>query len=218
MIRRLVRHPIFPFAAPFAAYVLILSANKAHPHAVYLTYPLMVFLVGWLLAYLWNRLPEIKFARPWASVALGAAGTALWIGLYPWLGRSNPSPEEGFNPWIFEGTGIPIGLIAFRMLGTAVIVPIMEEVFWRGFLQRYLIREDFESVELGTYSHLSFWGVTGMFVLAHADQWGVALIWGAMAGYWFIRTRSLGDVILLHAVTNLLLGIYVLATGRWYFW
>jgi membrane protease YdiL (CAAX protease family) len=57
-----------------------------------------------------------------------------------------------------------------------------------------------------------------MFVLAHADQWGVALLWGSMAGYWFIRTRALGDIILLHAVTNLALGIYVLATGRWYFW
>lgn len=218
MITRWVRHTVFPYVAPFAGYVLILSANSIHPQAVYLTYPVMVLAVGGLLVYLRDRLPKLQLTRPWMSVGLGAIGTALWVGFYPWLGRTHPSPGEGFNPWIFEGAGIQWGLITLRLFGSAVIVPVMEEVFWRGFLQRFLIKNNFQSVELGTYTHFSFWGVTGMFVLAHLDQWGVALLWGAMAGYWFIRTRSLGDVILLHAVTNLLLGTYVLATGRWYFW
>jgi CAAX prenyl protease-like protein len=218
MIRRLVHHPVFPYAAPFVAYILLLSPNALHPHAVFALYPLMVFGVGLLLAYVWNRLPEFRLTRPLASVVLGLCGALLWIGLYPWLGRTDPDPNAGFNPRLFEDTGIQIGLIAFRLLGSVIVVPLMEEIFWRGFLQRMLVRHEFEEVELGTYTHLSFWGTTGMFVLAHADQWGVALLWGAMAGYWFIRTRALGDIILLHAVTNLALGIYVLATGRWYFW
>lgn len=218
MFRRLASHPLFPYAAPFAAYLLILSANQIHPHAVYLTYPIMVFVVGILLAAQWHRWPEIRFRRPVASVALGLAGFVLWVGLYPWLGRTNPDPASGFNPRLFEGATLQWGLIAFRMVGATLIVPIMEEVFWRGGLQRLLVREDFESVPLGTYTHLSFWGTTGMFVLAHADQPGVALLWGILAGAWFIRTKSLGDVILLHATTNFLLGVYVIATGRWYFW
>jgi CAAX prenyl protease-like protein len=214
----MTRHPLFPYAAPFVAYLLLLSANGLHPHAVYLTYPLMVFLVGWLLLFGWNRLPEIRFKHPILSIALGLVGTVLWVGLYPWLGRENPDPQTGFNPRLFESTGIQIGLIAFRLAGSTLIVPVMEEIFWRGFLQRTLIQENFEDVPLGTYTHLSFWGTTGAFVLAHADQWGVALLWGTMASLWFIRTKSLGDVILLHAVTNLALGIYVLSTGSWYFW
>lgn len=214
----LTRHPIFPYAAPFAAYLLLLSANGLHRDAVYIVYPIMVFTVGLLLAYGWNRLPEIRFTRPALSVLLGLLGCVIWVGLYPWLGRTDPAAGAGFNPAKFESAEIQWGLIAFRLAGTALIVPLMEEVFWRGFLQRYFIKDDFLSVPLGTYSHLSFWGVTGMFVLAHFDQWGVALLWGLLAGWWFVRTRSLGDVILLHATTNLALGIYVLVTKQWFFW
>jgi uncharacterized protein len=214
----LQRHSMFPYVAPFAAYVLLLAANGLHPHAVYLTYPVMVFCVGLLLAYVWNRLPEIRFTRPLPSIVLGVVGAALWIGLYPWLGKTHPVPGSGFNPRLFEGEMLQWGLILFRMAGAVLVVPVMEEVFWRGFLQRYFVKEDFQSVPLGKFTHPSFWGVTLMFVLAHFDQWGVALLWGAMAGLWFIRTKSLGDVILLHAVTNLILGLYVLNTGRWYFW
>jgi hypothetical protein len=218
MLSSLVRHPVFPYATPFALFMAVLAINSRFKDAVYVTYPLMVFMVGLAIAYLWNRMPPFKTVRPAGSIALGLIGAALWIGLYPYLGRTNPDPAAGFNPRIFESPEIQWGLIAFRMAGFVLIVPIMEEVFWRGFLQRFLIKDDFETVGLGAYSHFSFWGTTAMFVLAHADQWGVALLWGAMAGAWFVRTKGLGDIILLHATTNLALGIYVVATQKWYFW
>jgi membrane protease YdiL (CAAX protease family) len=56
-----------------------------------------------------------------------------------------------------------------------------------------------------------------MFMFAHAEL-GVAFLTGVIYGFWFVRTKSLGSVMLAHAVTNLLLGGYVLATGRWYLW
>ncbi|MDX6767217.1 MAG: CAAX prenyl protease-related protein [Candidatus Methylacidiphilales bacterium] len=217
-MKDLIRHPIFPFAAPFVLFMLLLAARDLHEHAVYLTYPITVFAVGLTIGYIWHRLPPVRFTRPLASTLLGLAGTVLWVGLYPWLGKSNPDPSEGFNPGLFESTAIQWGLIAFRMAGFVLVVPIMEEIFWRGFLQRFLVNEDFEKVDLGHFTLFSFAATTGMFVLAHADQWGVALLWGTLAGWWFIRTKSLGDVILLHAVTNLALGIYVLVTKKWYFW
>lgn len=217
-MKGLLRHPIVAYAAPFVLFMLMLAGKELHPHAIYIAYPVMVFVVGLSLAYFWNRLPEFKISRPVGSIALGLLGLVIWVGLYPWLGKAQTDLTGGFNPRIFESPAIQWGLIAFRMAGFVLIVPIMEEIFWRGFLQRYLVKEHFESVDLGTYTPLSFWATTGMFVLAHADQWGVALVWGVLAGWWFIRTKSLGDIILLHATTNLALGIYVLATGRWYFW
>lgn len=213
-----IHHPIFPYAAPFVLFMVMLASKGLHEHAVYVAYPVMVFVVALTLGWVWSRLPEFKVSRPWASIGLGLLGTVLWIGLYPWLGQTDPDPAKGFNPHLFESPAIQWGLIAFRMAGFVLIVPIMEEVFWRGFLQRYLVKEDFEQAPLGAYTHLSFWATTGMFVLAHANQWGVSLLWGTLAGFWFIRTKTLGDVILLHATTNLALGLYVIVTQRWYFW
>jgi CAAX prenyl protease-like protein len=217
-MKDLIRDPLFPYVAPFVLFMLMLASKDLHEHAVYISYPLMVFIVGLTIAYVWNRLPEFKIANPLGSIGLGLAGTVLWIGLYPWLGQTDPDPASGFNPEIFESSAIQWGLILFRMAGFVLIVPIMEEVFWRGFLQRYLVKEEFESVSLGTFTPFSFCATTGMFVLAHANQWGVALLWGILAGVWFVRTKCLGDVILLHAVTNFALGVYVIVTKKWYFW
>lgn len=215
---RLTSHPAYPYAVPFAAYVVLLAANGLHPRAVYLTYPLMVITVGFFLIRLRGQWPKIHCPHPLASVWLGGMGVLIWVGLYPWLGKTHPDTASGFNPFLFDTIALQWSLVAVRLLGATLIVPVMEEVFWRGLVQRYLVREDFQNVALGTYTHLSFFGTTALFVLAHADQWGVALLWGLLAGWWFVRTRSLGNVIVLHATTNFLLGLYVLATGRWYFW
>jgi CAAX prenyl protease-like protein len=217
-MKRVWNHPVFPYAAPFSGFMVMLVINKVDPRAVYITYPLMVLVVGWLIGANLKRLPSLMPSRFWPSVLLGILGTFLWVGLYPWLSEVEADPAQGFNPTLFEQQDIQWGLIFFRLLGFALIVPVMEEIFWRGFLMRYLNKEDFESVPLGTYTAMSFWVTTALLVSAHLDEWGVALLWGTMAGWWFIRTRNVGNVIVLHAVTNLLIGIYVVATGKWYFW
>jgi uncharacterized protein len=213
------QHRAYPYVAPFAVYVLLLmGARWIHADAKYAVYPVMVVWVGGMLLRGARKLPSLACKAPLASVGWGLLGAVLWIAPYPWLSSVGPGSTTGFNPAIFENREIQAGLVAMRLIGAVLVVPWMEEVFWRGFLMRHLIREDFESVPLGTYGHLSFWGTTALFVLAHLDQAGVALIFGLLAGAWFLRTRSLGDVVLLHAVTNLALGAYVLATRSWYFW
>ena len=214
----MIRHPAFPYVAPFAAFMLMLVINSLDSRAIYITYPIMVLGVGLLIACHLRKLPPLFPNRAPASIGLGLLGAVLWVGLYPWLSSVKPDSVPGFNPSLFEDRDIRWGLLFFRMFGFSLIVPIMEEIFWRGFLMRCLIKDDFESVRLGTYTHLSFWATTGLFVAAHTDEWGVALLWGTMAGGWFVHTKNLGNIILLHAVTNFTLGIYVLATEKWYFW
>ena len=109
--------------------------------------------------------------------------------------------------------------LGVRLLRLIVVVPLLEELFWRGFLLRYLIREDFTKVPVGEFSWLSFGVVTAGFVFEHSfADWPAALLTGALYNIVAYRTRSLSSCVLVHAVTNALLGVYVLRTGQWGFW
>ena len=107
---------------------------------------------------------------------------------------------------------------ALRILRTAILVPIVEELFWRGWLMRWLIHHDVNKVALGAYSAASFWIVALLFAAEHGPYWDVGLISGVIFNAWMIRTRSLGDLIFSHAVANGCLCAYVLATAKWEYW
>jgi CAAX prenyl protease-like protein len=223
-MRRIWEHPGFPFVGPFALFMGFLAfAQTLHPHAIYGVYPLQTLVVGLVLLALLPRLPTLKPAAPLASVGIGVLVFVLWVGLDPYLPTQEMIPwigkprGEGFNPYLFEDRQIRWGLIFFRILGSAAVVPVMEELFWRGFVMRYLISENWREQAFGRYQPLSFWVTTLLFASVHF-QITLAILAGILYGGWFVRTRSLGSVMLAHAVTNLLLGVYVVATGRWYFW
>jgi CAAX prenyl protease-like protein len=98
-----------------------------------------------------------------------------------------------------------------------LVVPLMEELFWRSFLLRYLIDQNFESVPVGSFTWPSFLVTTVLFGLEH--HFLVAgMLAGAIYSLLLYRTRSLAQCVLAHAVTNLALAGYVLYTGNWYFW
>src|ERR1022692_4247599 len=133
--------------------------------------------------------------------------------------------------WLFHNgiTGIarsslPVHLksnpffITVRVLESAILVPVLEELFWRGWLMRWVIRPDFESVPLGQYTALSFWAVALLFATEHGPYWEVGLIAGVSYNWWLVRTRNLADCMLAHAVTNALLAGYVLVFDQWQYW
>lgn len=94
----------------------------------------------------------------------------------------------------------------------------MEEYFWRDFLWRMVIApNDFKLAKIGEWDWKAFAIVTLAFASVHI-QWMTAIVWGAMIAALLVRTKSLGPCIIAHAVTNLLLGIYVLCTHDWAFW
>lgn len=158
------------------------------------------------------------------SLLVGAAVFAAWIApdlLFPgyrehWLfsnvvtglagpGLRQEAPGEG-----------PVLLL--RSVRAAVIVPVVEELFWRAWLMRWLISHDFGNVPLGAYSAQAFWVVAALFASEHGPYWDVGLAAGAAYNWWMVRTRSLGDLILTHGVTNACLSIYIVAAGRWEYW
>jgi len=104
-----------------------------------------------------------------------------------------------------------------RLLGAAVVAPVMEELFWRSFLMRYLTNRDFRSVPMGSLTRYSFLAVAVLFALEH-HRIVEGVVAGLLYGLLVVRQKKLVGAILAHGITNLGLGIYVIATGRWMFW
>lgn len=172
-------------------------------------------------ALLWH------YRKCYRSLVPRQIGTTLAVGvlvLFIWLAPQYvfglPPRLEGFNPTFLEGSTLFAALTLFlRFFRLVVVVPVLEEVFWRGFLMRYLIDDQFWRVKFGSFSWLSFGVVTLLFGLAHyPDDFYAALVTGALYNWLACHTKSLGSCILAHALTNLLLGIFIVSSGQWGYW
>ena len=220
-----MRHPAVPYVAPFLTFIAIMAIEKATGLPTVWMYPLRaVATLAVLLAV--SRAPLAKRpAQPFASIVLGALVFALWVG-----------PDVVFGPgyrhfWLFQNSitgaaasSIPIVLrrsvwfLALRTASCALLVPPVEELFWRGWAMRWVIAGDFQKVPLGTYQAAAFWLVALMFAAEHGPYWEVGLATGVVYNWWMVRTRTLWDCIIAHAVTNALLSGYILATHQFQYW
>jgi CAAX prenyl protease-like protein len=83
---------------------------------------------------------------------------------------------------------------------------------------RWLINKDFWRVPLGMYTPFAFWLTAILFASEHGPYWDVGLVTGIIYNAWMIRTKSVADCVLMHAVTNALLSAYVMQTAQWQYW
>jgi CAAX prenyl protease-like protein len=205
-----------PFVAPFFLFMLFVAAEGYFPDQHYLIYPIITLSVAIVLAWFWRALPSLHPARPGSSVFVGILGVILWIGLDSTLVHYD-QPLIGRNPFQIYPAAEAWLLFGLRLIGITFCVPILEELFWRGFLMRWMIKDDFLSVPLGTYQPVSFWVTTALFASVHGGEWPLAVLVGILYGAWFVRTKSLGSVMLAHGVTNFLLALYCLISNDWHF-
>ena len=122
-----------------------------------------------------------------------------------------------FDPTPLQGSAWWPAFLAVRLYGLALMVPVMEEIFWRSFLLRYLARTDFESLPVGTFSAFSLTVMLAASAVAH-PEWLVAVLASLAYALWMRQSRSLFGAILAHSTTNAALGAYVLRTGEWQYW
>ncbi len=205
-----------PFILPFLVFALFLAVEGWFPDQHYLLYPFKTLAVAAVIGWYWRQLPSLRPGAPLGSILVGIVAVVLWIGLDPFLVHY-PPPLIGRNPFLIYPAGEAWLLFGFRVLGITLCVPILEELLWRGFLMRWLIREDFTQVPLGTYTSFSFFTTTALFASVHGWEWPLAVIVGLLYGAWFVKTKSLGNVMLAHGVTNLLLALYCLVSNDWHF-
>ena len=218
---------LIAFTLPMAVFGLLLGLTGTgnRPESVswfsypaYWTYPAQTLICGALLLWFWR---DYEFRSPrkiWFALLIGVVVFALWIAPQQFFGFE---PRLiGFDPDVFAAQpALYWGTVVFRFLRLVIVVPLVEEVFWRGFLLRYLINERFTGVAVGTFSWLSFVAVTLAFGFAHSRaDWIAALICGALYNLVAYRTRSLVSCVLAHATTNLLLGLWIMQTRQWGFW
>ena len=178
-------------------------------------------LVLWLVS---RPVLDFRVRHGAATVMIGVLVFALWITpdlLFPgyrhhWLFEN---PLTGAVRTSISGAGqTNWSVLALRTLRSVAIVPIVEELFWRAWLMRWLINPDFLKQPLGAYTASSFWLVAILFASEHGVYWDVGLVAGIVYNWWMVRTKSLGDLILAHAITNACLSCYVIATGKWEYW
>ncbi|MBV9128385.1 MAG: CAAX prenyl protease-related protein [Verrucomicrobia bacterium] len=189
----------------------------------YWVYPLQALVCGAALLA-WRR--HYQFGLSPRALTLGTvAGVlalVLWIAPQTLLGAT-PRTGAGFDPTpLVSAPALYALVLAGRFLRLVVAVPFVEEIFWRGFLLRYLTpageRDGFTRAPY-TFTPASFGIVAVCFMLEHSPpDWPAALLVGALYNFLAIRTGSLGACVLAHAVTNAGLGVYVLLTRQWGFW
>ncbi len=218
---------------PFAAFMFFIGIQQliqyfidnnygtlTDTHLLYL-YPVKIIVVTALLLYLFRYYDELKFGdfynfpHTLLSVFTGLIVFVLWINMdWPF---ATFGEAQGFNPGLVDDSVIRGGLIFFRIAGAALLVPVMEELFWRSFLLRYIINSDFEKVQIGAYTMSSFSIGSVLFGLEH-NLVLAGVVAGAIYCLLLYKTKSLAQCVLAHGITNLALGIYVLQTQSWQFW
>jgi CAAX prenyl protease-like protein len=221
------RRKLVAYTAPMGLFLLLLAVNSGLKHigaqfwlgsAEYWIYPMQTILCALLLVR-FRREYELRAPRKLAfTLALGVAVFALWISPQTFFGFA---PRTiGFDPDTFGSQPALYWLtVALRFARLVIVVPLVEEIFWRGFLLRYFVDERFERVPFGAFSSLSFAVVTLAFCFTHSRaDWIAAAITGAIYNLVAYRTRSLGSCAIAHATTNLLLGLWIMKTHQWGFW
>ncbi len=173
---------------------------------------------AWLIWVIRPWVSEMRWQISWEAIGVGVAVFGIWVGLdglYPKMGSSG----KPWNPHDYFGaqSGLAWLIVFVRVAGSSLVVPPLEEVFYRSFLYRYIANPEFEKVALGRFGWAPLLVTSAIFGLAHFE-WLPALLCALAYQGLVIRKKRLGDAITAHAVTNFLLGLWVIGKGAWQFW
>lgn len=206
--------PYYPYVLPFTAFMVFTEIGNWIPGLVYYLYPVKTIVTAGILLYYWKYYRELKLG--WSAFPLfcGIAVFVIWVGIdnfYPKISGTV------YDPYIFESKRMRAWIIFNRMIGSVIVVPVMEELFWRSFILRFLINQDFKKVSLGTFNWSSFI-ISSLLFGAEHNRWLAGIIAGAIYNIVLYHRKELSDCIAAHAVTNFLLGIFVISSGNYEFW
>ena len=218
---------LFAYVLPMLMFVLLLglsSAIKKNGAGLGLAapefwiYPLQTLLCGGLLVYFGSEYDFARLRHPAFTILVALLVFIVWIA--PWQFFALPPRVAGFNPDVLASEPAFFwSTLVLRFIRLVIVVPIVEEILWRGFLLRYLISENFTAVPFGAFSRFSFALVTVAFGCSHLLlDWPAAFIAGALYNAVAYQTKSLTSCVLAHGLTNLALGLWIVATKQWGFW
>jgi hypothetical protein len=228
LIVRLTNSPVLARVAPFVVFIVLTSCQGFFGEAGrYWIYLAKTVVGAWMLWIVRPVVQEMRWKVSWEAVVIGVSVFILWVGLDDWLirlGFANSYPKmklsgPAWNPGAQFGEATPLAwfFIFVRISGLALVVPPLEEVFFRSFLYRYVIKADFLSVPLGAFAWVPFLAVSLLFGFEHRE-WLAGVLCGFAYQGLVCQKKRLGDAITAHAITNFLLGLWVVGKGAWHFW
>lgn len=221
--------PVVTRVAPFCVFAVFILAKEIYSHlsgdigirAYILVYTMQVTLAACAAAALyksydeivWSELQNVKHLLLSTAAAVVVFGVWVTFGQHLLVMGSVQSPDlSEIQPDTFR-----FSFLALRFIGAVAVVPIIEELFWRSFLLRYFVNDNFTTVSMGHFTWFSFGCVSLLFGLEHTFVFS-GIVAGCVYNLLMYRTKSLSHCIYSHALTNLFLSVYVLYTGAWSFW
>lgn len=240
LLERIWHNPWLVFLLPFFVYMIVGSFEPTTqleggasiglhiPYAYYpWVYTLKIALTMIAIMLVWPAYRQFPLKVSWLAIAVGIVGVVLWIALTK-LGLERHlhikeltelGERTAFNPFVhYESNPLAAWcFMSIRFFGLAIVVPIIEEFFLRGFLMRFFVERDWWKVPFGKVNGAAIIAGTVVPMLMHPAELVAAAVWFSVVTWLMIRTRNIWDCVVAHAVTNGLLGIYVILTGDWFF-
>ncbi len=219
---KLAPHPDLARVVPFALlFVPIFFRDAFGEENRYWLYLVEMVIGLWAVIQVRPLVLEARWAFSWEAVVLGVLMCAVWVGLDPYYPKNTLLAAAG-KPWnpfgeFGDGSGMGWFFWCVRAFGSALIVPPIEEAFYRSWMYRYLVKINFTEMPLSRFHWLSFVVTSLMFGLAHYE-WIPAIICGLSWQWLTIRKNRLGDAMTSHAITNFLLAIWIYWKNAWQFW
>ena len=157
----------------------------------------------------------------WLAVTVGLIAIVIWIAADPFYPGATKlmggKPSVPFDPTSIKPATWRYVFIGFRVFGAVAVVAVMEEIFWRGFLIRWIDSNDFKRVPVGVYSWKAFGITVVLFGLEH-EQWLGGMVCGGLYNWLYCKRKDLFSCVLAHATSNAALAAWVLWRGDWKFW
>jgi uncharacterized protein len=239
----LARQPWLVFVLPMAVYMLIamMAPSPGDPDArIYgvtsslaysLVYTAQIALTLGAVALVFPGYREFRRPPCLMAALVGVVGIVVWVGLWELSNRIgltqalNHLPGYGQRPafdplgQLAATPGWAWTFLAIRFVGLVAVVPVIEEYFLRGFLLRLVVDQDWWKVPFGKVNAAAVAVSIAMPMLWHQPgEFLAAAAWFGMVTWLMVRTRNPWDCVLAHAVTNLLLGVYVVKWQQWALW
>jgi CAAX prenyl protease-like protein len=229
IIAKLRSTPFIARVAPYIIFVALTALQGKFGEASKYWFYLAKTLVGiWLIWAVWPVVKEMRWSFSPEAVLVGVGVIVVWIGLDPFYPKLDElfaklgwesKPAKPWNPHEQFGAGSALAwiIIIGRILGSTLVVPPLEEMFFRSFLYRYIIKPNFEEVSLQLF-HLRAFLITALLFGFIHQQWLAGILCGLAYQWLVLRKGHLGDAMTAHAISNLLLGAWVVYKGAWQFW
>ncbi len=147
------------------------------------------------------------------AILCGLLVFILWVLPYPgWMGGQAQSHEA-----MPMHDAMDMFWLVCRWTGSALVVPIIEELFWRSYFMRRLEHNEFMSVspaQVGTYAVV----VSSVLFAVEHQLWLAGLLAGLVYAWLYRRFQMLWIPVLAHMTTNAVLGAWVVFGGHWQYW